>query len=142
VSGSEKTLKNQRKSVAWWFESTTDCKLKNQMKKITEPTPPIVFDVTKIVSEVFNVSIEEISSKNKTDRIVEARHTAIHVVYNEIFKQTYKPIRVARWFNRVRCCATLAITNVDDWLDIYPAYVDKYNQVIQRLQTQKSHEKN
>ena len=112
------------------------------MKKITEPTPPIVFDVTKIVSEVFNVSIEEISSKNKTDRIVEARHTAIHVVYNEIFKQTYKPIRVARWFNRVRCCATLAITNVDDWLDIYPAYVDKYNQVIQRLQTQKSHEKN
>jgi len=112
------------------------------MRKITEPTPPIVFDVTKIVSEVFNVSVEEINSKNKTDRIVEARHTAIHVVYNEIFKQTYKPIRVARWFNRVRCCATLAITNVDNWLDIYPAYIDKYNQVIQRLQTHKSHEKN
>jgi len=112
------------------------------MKKITEPTPPIVFDVTKIVSEVFNVSLDEISSKNKTDRIVEARHTAIHIVYNVIFEQTYKPIRVARWFNRVRCCAVLAIENVNNWLDIYPAYVEKYKQVIQRLQNHKSHEKN
>ena len=120
---------NRCKLVAKWFESTTDSKIKNQMRKITEPTPPIVYDVTKIVSEVFNVSVDEINSKNKTDRIVEARHTAIHIVYNEIFKQTYKPIRVARWFNRVRCCATLAITNVDNWLDIYPEYAEKYNLV-------------
>ena len=99
------------------------------MRKITEPTPQIVFDVIEIVGLEFGLTAEDILGKIKTDKLVQPRHTAMHLLYNTIFKQRVKPIRIARWFKRDRCSAITALKNVNAWLDVYPEYVEKYNKV-------------
>jgi chromosomal replication initiation ATPase DnaA len=97
------------------------------MRKITEPTPQIVFDVIEIVALEFGVTAEDILGKIKTDKLVQPRHTAMHLLYNHIFKQEVKPIRIARWFKRDATSGIIALKNVNNWLQIYPEYAEKYN---------------
>ena len=101
------------------------------MKKY-EPIPPAVLQVIWHVAKIFEVSVEGILHKNRLKNNVEARHTAMYYLYQQTAKQKGKFTKkeVGGFFGgKDHTTVIHALQNVQNWLDIYPDYVERYNEV-------------
>lgn len=99
------------------------------MAKYKEQMPPKVLQVLTIIGYELNVSVEDMKARIRKKHIVEARHFAIHILFNHIFKRRVSLPRLGGWMNRDHTSVIHAIRNVDAYLDVYPEIQAKYNKI-------------
>jgi len=99
------------------------------MKHHYEPIPPNVLQVLNHVATIFNTSVGSILHKNRLKNNVEARHTAMFYLYQQTSKQKSKFTKkqIGRFFGgRDHTSVIHALQNVQNWLDVYPDFVERY----------------
>lgn len=102
------------------------------MAKIKEPIPPKALEVIMHVSDVFGVSVDNILGKCRLRDYTEARHTAIHILYMNIYRRKNTLSRVGAWFGRDHTTVIHARNNVQNWIEIYPEFKERYELLMKK----------
>lgn len=70
---------------------------KKQKKK--EPVPLKAIEAMQIVANEFSISVEDMLSKIRKRTFVDARHMAMLLIYEHIYRKSKPMMAVSSWFN-------------------------------------------
>ena len=96
---------------------------------IKEPMPPKALQVLVIIGYEFNVPVDKLSEKTRQKNIVEARHIAMHILFNYIYNRRVALARIGGWLNRDHSAVIHGIGKVNDFLELEPEFKAKYDKI-------------
>lgn len=98
-------------------------------RKFNEPVPVKALEVMSHVAHVFGIEVEEMLSRCRERRYVDARHMAMLLLYDYVYRKGKTLSTVGGWFNRDHTSVIHGISKIKDLISIDDNFRDYYKQL-------------
>jgi len=96
-------------------------------KRQNEPVPLKALEVMQQVAKDFNISVEDMLSNCRERVYVDARHMAMLLIYEYIYRRSKPLLTVGGWFNRDHASVIHGMRKIKDLMTVDSNFRATYN---------------